>query len=324
MSKMPESDDQDFDLKYRPGSLDDVVGQAPAVNVIRGWKKVPRCVLLSGNSGCGKTTLARIVVNQLLKVGRMDLRETNCGVVESAIDMVREINGSMSSAPMGGAHRAWVLDEVQTLSRQKFAQEALLKVLEECPPHVYFFLCTTDPKRLLPAIRGRCEHIELQSIAAPAMLPLLKRIAKAEKITPPPDDRLLDLICDRTNGAARDAVKMLQKVAGIADPAERLAAVDRVGDTKVAFELAQELLPFKGGAPNWAGVCKVLAGLKDEDPESIRQVILATARAWLIKPNSKIPELAAKVIAKLDEPFFDRNSGHALLALACYRIVVMK
>ncbi len=323
MSKMDPAEPRDYDLAYRPADLDSVVGQPDAVAVIKGWKKVPRCVLLSGQSGCGKTTLARIIVNTKLNVNRMDLQEKNCGVVESAIEMVRDINSGSTSAAIGD-HRVWILDEVQTLSRQKHAQEALLKVLEDSLPHIYFFLCTTDPQRLLPAIRGRCEHITLRSIPAVDMLVLLRRIVKAEKITPPPDERLLDRICDVAGGAARDAVKLLQKVAGIADNDARYSAIERVDAAKAAFDLAQELLPFKGGDPNWGGVCKVLAGLKDEDPEGIRQVVLATARSWLIKPGSKLAPLAAKVIAKLDLPFYDRNSGHALLALACYRIVMMK
>lgn len=190
---------------------------------------------------------------------------------------------------------------------------------------MYFFLCTTDPNRLLAAIRGRCEQIALRTIGAPDMTVLLKRIAKAEAIVPFPDDRLLDRICDASGGAARNGVKLLQKVAGIGDPEARMSAIDRVDAEKVAFDLAKELLPFNGGAPNWGGVQKVLLGLKDEDPEGIRQVVLATAKSALLRPNAKNGELAYKVIRNLDLPLdHSKNAGHALLVAGCYRIVHAK
>jgi DNA polymerase III delta prime subunit len=320
MSKMSVTAPLDFDLKYRPQTLAEVEGQSAAVAVVKAWKHVPRCVMLTGPTGTGKTSIARIIVKTKLDVGRMDLQEINCGEQESAIEMVREIGGAMSAAPMTGKHRVWILDECQTLSRMKFAQEALLKVLEECPSHVYFFLATTDPQRLLAAVRGRCEPVELKALSPTDLAKLVRRIADAEGLDPPLDDRLVDRIVDAADGAARNAVKLLQKVSGLTDPEARMAAVDRQGVTAAAFNLAQELLPFKGGAPSWPGVCKVLAAIRDEDPEGVRQVVLATARTWLIKPNSKLMEAAYKTIRNLEEPLYDKASGHALLAAACYRI----
>ena len=102
----------DLDQKYRPDTLDAVVGQPEAVAALRAFRgAVPRALLFSGGTGCGKTTLARILC-RTMAVSRHDLQEKNCGVVESAIDLVRDINAQMSAYPMAGAKRVWILDEL--------------------------------------------------------------------------------------------------------------------------------------------------------------------------------------------------------------------
>lgn len=314
MPATPEPNGIDYDLKYRPKTLDDMVGQPAAVAIVRGFKHYPRCILLHGEPGCGKTTLARIIAD-LMKVSEFDYREKNCGMVESAVELVRSINGEMTSAPMMGEKLVWVLDEVQIFSKSKQAQETLLKVLEDPPPHVAFMLCTTDPKRLLPAIRSRCVAIELRSLTEPELELLVKRIAKLERITL--DQKVVDKITRNAGGSARNAVKLLQKVSGIADPDKQLAAVGGMlaGDVD-EFGLVQALLPWKG-VPNWKTVAAVLADVKESEPEGLRMMILASARAMLLKGGENAP-LASRVIRYLAEPLYDRNSGHALLANACW------
>lgn len=315
--------DLDFDLKYRPETLDDVIGQKSAVATIRAWKHVPRAVLLSGHTGAGKTTLARIIVKTMLNVGATDLEEKNCGVVESPIDMVREIKATMGGAPLSGKHRVWIFDEVQTLSRQTAAQEALLKVLEDGPKHVYFFLCTTEPARLLAAIRGRCEPIAVRPIAEADLRQILARIIKAEGIKPAPSERVLDKIIDASTGSARNAVKLLQKIAGIESDADRLEAVGQLESVPEAFDLARCLLAYQG-PPDWPTVQKLLADLKDVAPEGLRQIILAAARTSLLKPGAKNAAHFVKVITFMEQPLYDPPSGRAILAANCYRICVSK
>lgn len=313
---MPTDDSNgvDLDIKYRPHCLEDIVGQPDAVATVRGFKHCPRAIMLHGPSGCGKTTMARIIAG-MMGVSQFDYHEKNCGMVESAVELVRGINREMTNAPMMGERLAWVLDEVQIFSKSKQAQETLLEPLEKGPAHVLFILCTTDPRRLLTAIRGRCVDIELKPLAEPALELLVKRIAQAEGLVL--DQRVINKITNKAGGAARNAVKLLQKVSGITDVEKQLAAVGGMiaGDVD-EFGLVKALLPWKG-VPNWKEVAAVLAEIKESEPEGLRMMILASARAMLLKGGENAP-LASRVIRYLQEPLYDRNSGHALLANACW------
>jgi len=305
--------EQDFDIKYRPRTLDQVVGQEAAVKAIKGFKgKIPRALLVHGQSGTGKTTLARIIAHDIMGVPPgMDMKEINCGVVESSIEMVRDINSQLTASPMFGSKRVWILDEVQTLSRQKYAQEALLKILEECPNHVQFFLATTDPKRLLAAVRNRCVEIAVRALKPAEITALVDRIAGAEKI--PLTDEVRERITSLAGGGARDAVKALQKIAGLRTEAEQLEALGAgFGEDGEEFEIVKALDLYRGGSgPNWGKVKEVLLTLDESDPEGIRCMILAAARTALLKGSN--PGLCYKVIMGLSEPMDDRRSGKAVL-----------
>lgn len=312
---MPNVDD--LDLKYRPRTLDEVVGQDAAVAAIKGFKVVPRCILFHGASGTGKTTLARIIAATMLGVpeGSMDLAEKNCGVVESPIEMAREINRHMSASPLEGKKRVWILDEVQTLSRQKASQEALLKVLEDCPQHVQFFLCTTDPQRLLKAIRTRCVEIAVKAIKPADLTKLVNNISRWEGIAIGKD--VVARIVEGADGSARSAIKALQKVAGIEDSDAQLTALEGFGDQAEVFALAKAVL--FGSRPDWAEIARLLKEHEEEAPEGLRLMILGTARSMLLKGGNKAP-LCYKVIECLADPMYDVAAGRALLAARLWEV----
>lgn len=311
-----------FYQRYRPTALADVVGQETAVKTIEGFgKKIPHALLFHGPSGTGKTTIARIVSRMLGcdPSDRFDYREINCAAVESAIKMARDIRDEMYTAAMRGGNRVWVLDEVQSFSRAKYAQEALLKVLEDGPEHVYFMLATTDPKKILAPIRNRCTQIAVRALSVKELKQLVLRTAAAEgkKV----DDSLASLVAEAANGSARAALVELEKVLGLEDPEDRARAVGAAGEEKAAFDLMKALLPFNG-SPSWGEVARTLEDIKDEDPEGVRQMLLAAARTVLLKDgNAKRGPQAHKVIRCLTDPFYDRASGRALLAAACFTIV---
>lgn len=305
--------------RHRPTSLDDVVGQEAAVRTLQGFgDHVPAAVMFHGPSGCGKTTLARILAASVgCPVGSFDYVELNCGVLENPIGTVREIQDTMGLAPLGGKRRVWVLDEVQSLSRARFAMEGMLKVLEDGPPHASFYLCTTDPKRVVPAVRNRCSQIPVGLVRDEAVRGLVVRVAEAEGAEPLPGE-VVSAIVTAAAGSPRAALVELEKVLGLADAADRLAAVGAGVSEQAAFDLVKVLVPFSG-SPSWNAVSGVLSGLREQDPEGLRQMVLAAARTTLLK-GGKASRLAHRVIDCLREPYFDRNTGHALLAADCYRV----
>ena len=305
--------------RYRPTKLDDVVGQDAAVKTLRGYgRNIPSALLFHGWTGTGKTTMARIVAGMLglSTDDQFNYREVNCALHDSPLGMVQEIDASMRMSPLGARYKMYVLDEVQSLSRATFAQQALLKMLEDTPPHVRFALCTTDPKKVLAAVRGRCTPIEVKPIPAKLLAALARRTALAEGVEI--SDEVAERIAAVADGSAREALVQLQKVIGLKEEREQLAAVGGIEDNEDdRFGIVKALIPWNGRPGDWKSVAALLEEFKDEDPEGIRQMILASARAQLLKNGSK---LAYRAIICLNEPFYDRASGRALLAAGCFEI----
>ncbi|MEN6291136.1 MAG: AAA family ATPase, partial [Methanobacterium sp.] len=131
-------------LKLRPNKLDDFKGEANQSIVLslkqqldKDWNKIPRAFLFTGKSGCGKTTIARIMAKEL-GCSERDFNELNSANTRG-IDTIREISSNCKMAPFEGKIRAYLLDECH--SQTKDAQQALLKLLEDTPEHVFIFLC---------------------------------------------------------------------------------------------------------------------------------------------------------------------------------------
>lgn len=309
--------------RHRPKTLSEVVGQPDAVRTLQKFKDVPHAILFTGPSGTGKTTLARIMAEKVGAVGRFDLQEVNCGTIDEPSKWVRQLEADMTGGAIQAKARGWILDEVQSLSRARFAQEALLKILEDMPDHVYFFLCTTDPKKILPTIRNRCSEVVCKTISDKEILGLIQKVAKLEKASV--GQEVLDKIVECAAGSARKSLVELEKIIGMDDDEERMSAVGTQGLERAAFDLVKALMPWRG-APVWDEVAKVLKDIEEEEPEGLRQMVLASARSTLLNPKTDLRQKAhaAKVIDRLRDQLWDKNSGRAILAAECFAVVYAK
>ncbi len=191
------------------------------------------------------------------------------------------------------------------------AQNALLKILEDTPKHVYFILCTTDPQKLLKTIKGRCSSYQMELLSDKQMLKLLRRvvIAEDEKI----EREVYEQLVQDAQGHPRNALQVLEQVLNV-EPDLRLDAAKRKAEEySEAIQLCRALIEGK----SWKVIAGILKGLKSQDPEGIRRIVLGYAQAVLL--NSGNPQ-AAVVLECFMEPFY--NSGFPQVTHACYLVVM--
>jgi len=298
-------------LKYRPNSLDEVIGNEEIIQVLKsqlekGSKQpLAKSLLFHGPTGCGKTTIGRIIAQELGAKGS-DIREIDSADFRG-IDTIREIRKQSTYMPLEGPCRVWILDECHKMTGD--AQTALLKALEDTPPHIYYILCTTDPQKLLPTIRGRCSQYQVRLLSDKEMKTLLRRVVKAEGESIPKE--VYDQITQDSLGHPRNALQVLGQVLSVEDEAKRLKVAKKSAETRSkTIELCRALIQ----GDSWKKVVGILKGLKDEEPEQIRRAVLGYCQAVLLNDNPN--QMAAVVMEEFIEPFY--NSGFPGLTFACY------
>jgi DNA polymerase-3 subunit gamma/tau len=228
---------QVFARKYRPQTFDDLVGQNHVSQTLKNaveQNRLAHAYLFVGPRGVGKTSTARILAKALNCVKGPTV--TPCGVCDNcreiaagnsldvieidgasnnSVEDVRELRDNVRYAPAKGRYKIYLIDEVHMLSSAAF--NALLKTLEEPPPHVKFIFATTEPQKVLPTILSRCQRFDLHRIPAKLIAQHLQYIAKQEKITLEP--AAAHAIARGAEGGLRDAESMLdQLVAFCGDP----------------------------------------------------------------------------------------------------------
>jgi DNA polymerase-3 subunit gamma/tau len=309
-----EAKEVEFYKKYRPKLIKEVVGQQDACHILKGLidkNKVPRAILFTGPSGCGKTTLARILKD---KLGCTDNNFIEQNAADfNGIEMVRDIRRTMRFSNVGGTCRIWLIDEAHELT--KGAQNAFLKILEDTPKHVYFFLATTDPAKLLATIKTRCTEIKCSAIADKALDSLVRRVAESEDIEL--TDETVDKLVSAAESSARKALVLLHQISEIEDEDSKLTAIAQSSSGADAIELAR-LLCRKG--IKWPEVAKLIKKINptNEDAESIRRLILSYYNNVLLGGGVLSPR-AFLIIDSFRDNFYD--CGKVGLTHACYELV---
>lgn len=290
----------------RPTSFNDVVGQNTAVKFIRKQikKGFPHAVLFSGPSGCGKTTIARILKSKL-NCSDEDFNEINCADFRG-IDMVRDIRSRMHLSPMGGECRIYLIDEVHELT--KSAQNAFLKPLEDTPSHVYFFLATTDPQKLIKPLRTRCTDVVVRLLTNKELTLVMGEHSKGL------EKSVLEALLTRAEGSARQALVLLEQVLSVEGEEAQLEIIERIDSQKQAIELARALI--KPGA-QWSSIAKQLKEI-NEDAETLRHMVLAYCSS-IVLGGGKLAPRAARILDRFEGNFYD--SKRPGLVLACWDII---
>ncbi len=308
--------------KWRPGNFSELVGQEHVqralINALDN-DRLHHAYLFTGTRGVGKTTIARIFAKSLnceegvsstpcgkcsacveINEGRFfDLIEVDAAS-RTRVEDTRDLLDNVQYAPTRGRYKVYLIDEVHMLSGHSF--NALLKTLEEPPPHVKFLLATTNPQKLPVTILSRCLQFNLKSLSIPEITGQLNTILAAEKI--PAEEGVVRLLAFAAEGSLRDALSLLDQAIAYgngelkeADVADMLGTLDR----DAVYRLLELL-----AAGDAAGILQEVAKLHEFAPD------YRTLLADIISALQRIA-IAQTLPEAIDDTFGDKDK---ILSLA--------
>jgi DNA polymerase-3 subunit gamma/tau len=293
-----------YQTKYRPATLDDVVGQDHIKNALSATldERAQQAFLFEGPSGTGKTTLARIAAARL---GCAEIIEVDAAS-NTGVDDMRAVSSKADYQSFDGTGKAFIIDECHRLSRQ--AWESLLKAIEEPPEGVYWFFCTTEPTKIINTVRTRCMTFTLKDVPYRKLLGLIADVVKQESLDLPDD--VIEAAVGEAGGSPRKALVNLATVKHAKTSEEAMAALNRAPGDAEAIDLARLL--FKGFSFNTAK--PILKELKDANAESVRLTVFTYAQAVVL---GKGDLWAMQVMGEFEKPCVEMNRmGDIVLRVA--------
>lgn len=302
-------------IDYRPKNLDEIVGNTSIVESLKAIfsreQDYPHAMLFQGASGCGKTTLARIVKDMLGCKGS-DYVEINASN-NRGIDTIRNIVENMKYRPMvkDSKCRVYLLDECHQVTGD--AANALLKALEEPPKHVYFILCTTDPGKLLVTIKNRCTPFEVRSLSRTEMNQLLNWVLDCENVKDIPKD-IIDQIIDFSDGCPRQSLVILDQIIDM--PLDKMS--EAVQDFRSADRNTADLVKGLLNKDSWDRIRTTLKRMDLSNPENVRLAVFGWMASEVMKGENP---LAAIIADEFKSPFY--STGKNGIIMACYKIHIL-
>lgn len=220
---------------YRPQTFAQVLGQEYPCRILSRAAtsgKLAPAYMLSGTRGVGKTTLARILAKaincrqgpaeepcnecrsckQITQGAAVDVMEVDAAS-HTGVDNVRRLTEEIGYSPVEGRYKVVIIDEAHMLSRSAF--NALLKTLEEPPPHALFILATTEPHKFPPTIVSRCQHFALKRLPSSELENHLQRILDRESLSY--DPKALSLLVRKSGGSVRDSLSLLSQISSLGE-----------------------------------------------------------------------------------------------------------
>ena len=325
--------------KYRPGTFDDLIGQEAMVRTISNafdTGRIPQAWILTGVRGVGKTTTARILARALnyelpdgsvsgptihmpklgvhcqaiMESRHLDVLEMDAAS-HNGVDDVRQINDAIRYAPVSARYKVYILDEVHMLSKEAF--NALLKTLEEPPPHAKFIFATTEIRKVPVTVLSRCQRFDLRRLDASMLVQHLAGIAEKEQVQAEPE--ALALIARAAEGSVRDSLSLLdQAIAHAAGPvrAEDVRQMLGLADRVRIIDLFEALLR--------GDIATALEELRDQYNSGADPLIVLTELAeftHFVTRVKVVPSVAQDVSISEAE----RRRGHAFASQLSMRVL---
>jgi len=295
--------------ELRPTTFDEVIENKATVESLQALVAgdpalVPHAFLFCGESGCGKTTLARILANELGCDG-LDLIELNAANTRG-IDTAREISQHLSIAPHGKA-RTYILDESHQMTSA--CQEALLKSVEDVPSHCYFIFCTTEPESLIVPLQNRCARYDVDKLSTAGMRELISIVAIACEMEL--SDDLMRKLISHSNGCPRAALLSLEMIRTVPEDVALGCLNGGAADDVQFVDLCR--LVVKKEAGRWVRIAKMVKSLKLSDVEKARRALLGYLNSCLL---SSTDSREAQRFAEMIDIFSQNVVGNCMASFS--------